>query len=684
MMLRAAPDRPVRTVEEPRALDLGTATGAQGGNDGPLQVPLQVPLSVFTGQVLVTGGASEVSHVVARLLGQLNVAGIPWLRVGRLPVRADHDAPATVVDLTDPHGIPLTVDPLQPVAGYPTAAHASALCALLAAAFSLPDSFRDILALALRRIYAAYRVTGEAGSVQPAAQTVPAPTLRQLERAAVDAARALGHPEAMEATVRGFVRVRLGELCGPATGLLLGGGHPVDTAELVRGNVDVVTGDLGGGEGRALLAGAVALRVAEHACQFSRVATADLPRHVMVLEEAGLLFSSSRALRQLERLLGDAAVHGAGVILTEHGPTPVAPWLARSVALTITHEPGAAVVTVPALSAPVAVDAPPAAARATSPIVVPSSRPAWEQPASRAGAQPGARPGVRPGSLSGLVGRRWAGCGLSCRAERPCTREEIGAATTLAETQDSPAAAWERLWIEILVLAFLTGRPLPAPPPHLRAATAARRARVRECVLAALAERAVTERVPALGGSYPAASLARAASSVATAMLAGQNAPRAAGQVWVIPQLRWAHEASRVGWTRGRRPGGAEPRGTVRPDDLAPPLDFALAGLHDWTGITAGDRLRLLLRHSLSLAAEPNRELAAAALFGERGQLAFEAGLAADLALVLPCPSGGSASPSSSPQLLTARMTSRLSEATRLMGYQTQWLVSVLRWTGNG
>ena len=43
------------------------------------------------------------------------------------------------------------------------------------------------------------------------------------------------------------------------------------------------------------------------------------------------------------------------------------------------------------------------------------------------------------------------------------------------------------------------------------------------------------------------------------------------GQVWVIPQLRWAHEAARVGWERDE----------VRPDDLAPPLDFVLAGLHD-------------------------------------------------------------------------------------------------------
>lgn len=113
-------------------------------------------------------------------------------------------------------------------------------------------------------------------------------------------------------------------------------------------------------------------------------------------------------------------------------------------------------------------------------------------------------------------------------------------------------------------------------------------------------------------------------------------------------------------------------------------MDFALAGLPDWTGITAGDRLRLLLRHSLSLEAEPNRELAATALFGERGQVVFEAGLAADLALVLPCPSANPADSPSFPRLLTGRMTSRLSEAMRLMGYQAEWLVPVLRWTGNG
>jgi hypothetical protein len=80
---------------------------------------------------------------------------------------------------------------------------------------------------------------------------------------------------------------------------------------------------------------------------------------------------------------------------------------------------------------------------------------------------------------------------------RPCTREEIGAASTLAETPDNPEAAWLRLWIKVLVLAFLTGRPLPVPPPELSATVATRQVRVRECVLAALAERTAPRRRPA-------------------------------------------------------------------------------------------------------------------------------------------------------------------------------------------
>jgi hypothetical protein len=161
-------------------------------------------------------------------------------------------------------------------------------------------------------------------------------------------------------------------------------------------------------------------------------------------------------------------------------------------------------------------------------------------------------------------------------------------------------------------------------------------------------------------------------SSAAARLLAGQPAPAAAGQVWVIPQLRWAHEAARIGWG----PDG------MSPEDLAPPLDFALAGLPDWPGIKAGQRLRLLLRHRAALTEPANRSLAAIALFGADGRDVFSGALATELALIFP-----EILASRTPHLGTIPRhldSGALAEAMRMMECPGDWLATVLRWPSTG
>jgi hypothetical protein len=231
--------------------------------------------------------------------------------------------------------------------------------------------------------------------------------------------------------------------------------------------------------------------------------------------------------------------------------------------------------------------------------------------------------------------------------------------TLEASTCEQTLTAWLRVWTRTLLLAFLTWRPLPAVPSPLRSGWAGVDPGTRASVLGIIAERAVTARAAALRRSYREVTLIRVLEQIATDLLDGRPAPRTAGQCWVPPQLRWAHEAERVGWNRDD--GAAA-------DCVAPPLDFALAGLPDWPGIPAAERLRLLLGHPRSPRAECNREMAAAALFGEDGQAVFEAELAADLAVALavtpyPC---------------------RLAEATILMDCPGQWLLTVMRWAGCG
>jgi hypothetical protein len=107
-------------------------------------------------------------------------------------------------------------------------------------------------------------------------------------------------------------------------------------------------------------------------------------------------------------------------------------------------------------------------------------------------------------------------------------------------------------------------------------------------------------------------------------------------------------------------------RDRLRPGDIAPPLDFGLAGLPDWPGIRVADRPDGLRGHPLAMGSECNRRVAVTALLGDE-----RAGLDADLAL---------AGMGISPPL-------RLRHAARLMGAagpggQPGWLEVVLSWPG--
>jgi hypothetical protein len=83
--------------------------------------------------------------------------------------------------------------------------------------------------------------------------------------------------------------------------------------------------------------------------------------------------------------------------------------------------------------------------------------------------------------------------------------------------------------------------------------------------------------------------------------------------------LRWLHEADRL-TTLGRS--------GLRLDDIAPPLDFGLAGLPDWPGIRVRERLSGLRRHPWSISSAPSRRLARLALHSADGRRSLDADLA--------------------------------------------------------
>ena len=510
-------------------------------------------------------GSGELGAV----LGELTAAGRPWLAIdmsgcaGRDRGARD-GCDATVISLADPRVPPVMVNPLEPEPGFTVQAHARRLAELIEAVFGLARPAAEVIRAGLLRAYADCGWDVVTGAAPPGASAPPAvPAFAQLRHAVLATAGDLGCDLSVRAAIRGFVQARLEPMWTGPAGRFLEGGHPADIATLLRGNV-LLTGDgLAGDEGASFLTGIVLARVAERL----RVQRRRSPHIAIVVAPAvcrpavaGWLAATAREIR----------AHGGEVIDT--------------------------------LAADPADPAAPGA------------------PADPAGATgPGTgRPGGSPAQV--LLGRRSAACGARCREERPCSGYELHAASLLARDDER---TWLRLWAVTLVLAFLAGRPLPRVPAGVIPGWRALSPRSRECVLATVLDAAITARAAALRRYYHPGRLMSVAARVASSMLDGTEAvPFRAGPVWVIPPLRWLHEAERL---------NALGRAGIGLDDIAPPLDFGLAGLPDWPGIRVRDRLSGLRRHPSSMSSAPNRRLARIALHGEGGRARLDADLATAL-----------------------------------------------------
>jgi uncharacterized protein len=518
---------------------------------------------------------------IGAVLSALTAARVPRLALALAGLSRDAPADdAVIIDITDPHVPPVMVNPLEPERGYPVQAHADRLAGLFEAAFGLPDPVAAAIRTGLRRTYTSSGWDALVGASPPAvAAPAAVPAFHQLRHAVLAAAEDLGYDRSTRAAVRGFVQARLEPLWAGPAGRFLEGGHPADASRLLKGNIVLTAGGLADEEALFFLAGALLVRIAEtlrvrggsglagggrRGGENHHRRPAPDPRFAIVM--AGPR-PGPRAAGWLSRLLEDLRSHGAEVV--------------------VAHE-----------------------AWSAGPAVAPAVAPA------RAAAESG---NSRAGEICTQVlrGRRSAACGGQCTQRRPCDGYELSAADLLAYGEGQ---VWLRLWAQTLVLAFLTGRPLPRVPPELRSAWRELSPRTRECVLATILDIAVTTRATALRRYYDPRCLLSVAAAVAARMLDGSaEVPFRAGQVWVIPQLRWLHETERL------NPLGREAIGL---DDIAPPLDFGLAGLPDWPGIRVRDRLGGLQRHPLSMESARNRRSARIALLGEDGRGSFDVDLA--------------------------------------------------------
>lgn len=486
-------------------------------------------------------------------LTELAATENPWFALVPHPAvrQAARIAPgAAVIDPTDAHAVPVTVNPFEPGPQASVHAHIDRLAGLIEAAYRPPGPVRAVLRLALRKVYArgGWDLAAVRGAMAPRTVSPPwVPGIEDLTRAALLAADDLGCDVAMRTAVRAFCAGTLLPLWDGPAGRFLAGGHRPDLAA-PRGVV-FTPGEVTDSDA-AFLAGALLYRIAD-AVAISRAT----PPHSPV---PGVLLALPDV--RLRRVISELNERGMPVMIAE----------------------------------------------------TQTGQPAADEPAPQAQVR-----------QVPLVARRSAACGLQCR-QRPCTTGELHVAARWA---GHDGQVWLRLWSRALILAFLTGNPLPHVPHPLRRALLPLDVRTRECVLASLVEREVASRAPALRHSYDPLRLTSVAASAAAGLLAlrpaqpGAPNPFRAGPVWVIPQIRWLHESERLTPLHGVRPALA---------DIAPPLDFDLAGLVDWPGIKVADRLEGLRCHQLSMDRPRNQELALLALTGDRAD-AEAGGLAGDI-----------------------------------------------------
>lgn len=638
-----------------------------------------LPLPTLNRHALVTGatGAGK-SQTVRHLLAELTLAGLPWLAIE--PVKAEYPGMAgrlaglgpagqvTVLNPADPGAIPLSVNPLAPERGYPVQAHIDMVRALFLAAFDADEPFPQIIAQALQRVYEANGwdlVTG--GGLAGAVAEPAVPTLAQLQRAALEVIGEVGYGRELQADVRGFVDVRLRSLRIGSAGRFFEGGHPADVAALLRRNVVLCLEDVANDEDKAFVMGTLVIRVVEHLRLAARAGRGAGLRHVIVIEEAHRLLRAQRegrasghAVELFAAMLAEIRAYGEGLVIAEQIPAKLVSDVVKNTALKVMHRlpaaddrdlVGAAMNLGEAQSRQVVSLAPGVAAVFADGMDRPIR---IRVPFGGAAECPG------PGPVPPMLARRSTACGPACTGERACTAAEMRAAEVLA-APGSPADAWLRVWVQVLLLAFLTGRALPAVPSPLRGRWAGLGGRLRECLLATVVDRAVAVRAQALRPSYDPAHLA-ASVALAAADVLGQGAGPGTrpgiepgtgpGPGWVIPQVRWLHEAGRL-----CPPGGGPPD----PGRCAPPLDFGLPGLADWPGARVGHRLRALRRHPLSMDLPQNRLAAWTALLGEDDQRGFGRDLAV-LGVGLP--------PAAQLSHTAAQMRA------------TTWLPEVLSWPG--
>ncbi|MFG1907160.1 ATP-binding protein [Kribbella sp. NPDC048928] len=519
----------IRAVEQVR-FDLTPETPADGiplgdviDTAGRVVAPMTVSLDTLNRHAFVAGATgSGKSQTIRHLLEGLSAADVPWLVIE--PAKAEYagmagrlgaDSSVAVIRLGDPDAVPLSLNPLEPEAGFPLQTHLDLVRALFLAAFEAHEPFPQVLSQALTRSYTSYGWDLALGS-----GATQYPTLADLQTTACAVVDDIGYGAELAADVRGFVDVRLTSLLLGTPGRFLGGGHPLDVADLLRRNVVLELEDVGDDQDKAFCMGVVLIRLIEH-LRVHRTSATGL-HHVTVVEEAHRLLkattdgTTNHAVELFAGLLAEIRAYGEGLVIAEQIPGKVIPDVVKNSALKILHR-------LPAAddreTVGTTMNLDPAQSRAV--VSLPPGRAAtftdgMDRPIllKVPHNEPHERRALHPPTVA-TASRRTAACGSAC-THTPCTVRDIATATRILG--ENPTLT---VWIEFLTVAHLANLARPVPPEP----TGAWSDRELQCALAGAITAAVTGRADAITADVDPQALSKHLSDTAAALLTHREPP---------------------------------------------------------------------------------------------------------------------------------------------------------------
>ncbi|WP_331758595.1 ATP-binding protein (plasmid) [Nocardia sp. NBC_01377] len=306
-----------------------------------------VPLATLNRHTFVAGATgSGKSQTVRRILDGLHTAEIPWLVIE--PAKAEYAGmagrigePVTVIRPGDPDAIPVGINPLQPAPGFPLQTHIDLTRALFLAAFDPAEPFPQVLAHALNQIYTDLGWNPVLSASNLDGITPKYPNLGDLQRTALTVVDGIGYSREITDNVRGFIDVRIGSLRLGTTGRFFEGGYPLDIPDLLTRNAVLEIEDLGNDSDKAFFIGAILIRLYEHL----RTHPGDRRlRHITVIEEAHRLLkraepgtTAAHAVELFTSLLAEIRAYGEGLIVAEQIPAKISPDVVKNTALKILH-----------------------------------------------------------------------------------------------------------------------------------------------------------------------------------------------------------------------------------------------------------------------------------------------------------------------------------------------------------